>query len=86
MRTILVVPTTLTTVFVLSLLYAPAALFVVTLAHHFAFFTFIRCPHCGLNPTRTKQGKKMNVKTVWRRLERYESCPRCGRQGPAGGA
>jgi hypothetical protein len=54
-----------------------AASLVVTLLHHVAFFALIRCPRCGYNPTRTLAGKKMSIKTVVRRLEKFERCPRC---------
>jgi hypothetical protein len=54
------------------------ASFLVTMLHHVAFFSLIRCPACGYNPTRTLAGKKLAVKTALTRLARYEHCPRCG--------
>jgi hypothetical protein len=60
-----------------------AASLALTLLHHVAFFSLIRCPACGYNPTRTLAGKKMSVKTVHARLARYEQCPRCAGTPPA---
>jgi hypothetical protein len=56
------------------------ASFVVTMLHHAAFFSLIRCPVCGYNPTRTLKGKKLAYKTALSRLAKCEHCPKCGNQ------
>jgi hypothetical protein len=50
--------------------------------HQAAFFSLIRCPVCGYNPTRTMKGKKLVYKTAWSRLAKYEHCPKCGIEIP----
>ena len=53
------------------------ASFIAGMLHHFVFYRAIRCPDCGHNPTRYKNGRNMPVKTAWKRLRDMESCPIC---------
>src|SRR5688572_32971080 len=52
-----------------ALVLVPTSL-VLTIAQHLAFYHLIRCPVCGHNPTRYKNGKNMPTKTAWRSEER----------------
>jgi hypothetical protein len=55
-----------------------AASFGIALVHHLAFYHLIRCPKCGHNPTKYKNGKKIPRNAAWKRLSNYDACPKCG--------
>jgi hypothetical protein len=42
----------------------------------------IRCPQCGVNPTRRKKdGMRMSERSLYSHLARLEGCPACGFRG-----
>jgi hypothetical protein len=44
----------------------------------FCYYRFIRCPQCGHNPTRTKEGKrKKNFRASDTQLSKLTHCPKC---------
>jgi hypothetical protein len=51
--------------------------FIATAIQYHLFYHFIRCPRCGYNPTRYKNGKNIPTKTVYKRLQDLEYCPAC---------
>jgi hypothetical protein len=53
------------------------ASFLAALTQHFLFYRAIRCPICGFNPTRHKNGKNLPRKTAWKRLASMDNCPSC---------
>ena len=40
-------------------------------------YYLVKCPKCGHNPTRKRDGGKMNSRMMWGRLKKMESCPSC---------
>jgi hypothetical protein len=52
--------------------------FVVALVQRGLFYRAIRCPRCGHNPNRFKNGKNVPVKAAWTRLAPLTVCPQCG--------
>jgi len=51
--------------------------FVLEMSHYFALYYIVRCPRCGHNPTRCKNGKHVGTNTVWKRLRTMAACPQC---------
>ena len=56
-------------------LFGAAALF--ALSHFVLLFNAIRCPECGFNPTRFKNGRKKPMNRVYRELAPLVVCPAC---------
>lgn len=56
-----------------------ALVFVGFFIWSFCYYHFIRCPQCGHNPTRTKEGKrKKNFRASDAQLSKLTHCPKCG--------
>jgi len=55
-----------------------ATSFLVAMIQHFLFYRAIRCPRCGHNPNRYKNGKNLPTKTAWKNLASMTECPACG--------
>jgi len=53
------------------------ASFLAAVIQHFFFYRAIRCPKCGYNPTRHKDGTNLPRKTALKRLAEMDSCPSC---------
>ena len=53
------------------------ASFAAAMIQHFLFYRLIRCPTCGHNPTRYKNGKNIPTATAWKHLRDMQSCPLC---------
>jgi len=51
---------------------------VVAFAQHFLFYSAIRCPKCGHNPTKYQNGKNLPTKTAWKKLSGMTACTACG--------
>ncbi|MBB6096437.1 hypothetical protein HNQ60_005359 [Povalibacter uvarum] len=49
----------------------------------YVFYYRIRCPKCGHNPTRRKDGKWASSRHVETKLQKMELCPVCELQTPA---
>ena len=47
------------------------------LTHYVLLFSVVRCPDCGLNPTRFQNGRKKALSRVYRELELLVVCPGC---------
>lgn len=48
-------------------------------AHRFCYYHCIKCPRCGYNPTRTKEGRiKKNWKATDTQVSKLTNCPKCG--------
>jgi hypothetical protein len=49
-------------------------------AQQHLFYSAIRCPACGHNPNRTKEGRRMRygMNAMWTRLRSLSHCPSCG--------
>jgi hypothetical protein len=52
--------------------------FAATLIQYFLFYGMIRCPKCGHNPTKYKNGKNKPRNTACKHLHGLERCPACG--------
>jgi hypothetical protein len=48
------------------------------LAQHAAFYRAIRCPYCGHNPTKYKNGKNLPTSSAQKLLSTLHECPNCG--------
>ncbi len=45
----------------------------------FCYFNYIKCPQCGHNPTRTKEGRrKKNFRAIATEVSKLTNCPKCG--------
>ena len=44
----------------------------------FVMYYLIKCPRCGHNPTRTKEGKWASPRYLEGKFKKMGECPRCG--------
>lgn len=64
------------------LMFAGLSLLLVSVCsmvlYWFLFYRFIKCPVCGYNPTRTKDGRKRkNHRATETIISRLSACPKC---------
>ena len=56
--------------------------FICVALYSFLFYRIIKCPVCGFNPTRTKEGRaRKNHRATETIVSKLTACPKCSKAG-----